>query len=203
MASQKQIAANRCNAQKSTGPKTEPGKEIVSRNAVTHGLLATKAAVLPGEEEAFAHFEAAMIEDLGPDSFFEHLQVNTLIQAAWRKLRLNHIEVGVLIDAILKEREKRRAASLTEGSGDPPLDEQHQVAVEIARAYQRSSAAISTLERYRGKLGREFDRALEQFRIAHFARVAMWEPHYVANMKRFDPPSDYSKKADRNPNARR
>jgi hypothetical protein len=165
--------------------------------------LANKAAVLPGEEEAFANFQAAMIEGLGPDSFFEHFQVNTLVQAAWRKLRLNHIEVGVLIDAIRKEQEKRRTAPPDEASGDPPLDEQHQVAVEIARAYQRSSTAISTLERYRGKLDREFDRALEQFRIAHYARVAMWDPHYVANLKRFDPPTDYSKKADRNPNARR
>lgn len=203
MATQKQIAANRRNALKSTGPKTESGKEIVSRNAVTHGLLATKAAVLPGEEEAFANFEAAMIEDLGPDSFFERFEVNTLVQAAWRSLRLNHIEVGVLIDAILKKREKRRAAPLADGSGDPPLDEQHQSAVEIGRAYLRSSAAISTLERYRGKLGREFDRALEQFRIARYARVAMWDPHYVANMKRFNPPPDDCKKADRNPNARR
>jgi hypothetical protein len=49
----------------------------------------------------------------------------------------------------------------------------------------------------------EFDRALEQFRIAHYARVAMWDPHYVANLKRFNTePGDW-KKADRNPSAGR
>ena len=40
MATQKQIKANRQNAQKSTGPKTSDGKAVVSQNAVKHGLFA-------------------------------------------------------------------------------------------------------------------------------------------------------------------
>jgi hypothetical protein len=40
MATQAQILANRRNAQKSTGPRTEKGKAVVSQNAVKHGLLA-------------------------------------------------------------------------------------------------------------------------------------------------------------------
>jgi hypothetical protein len=38
MATEKQIAANRANAQKSTGPKTAAGKLTSSRNAYRHGL---------------------------------------------------------------------------------------------------------------------------------------------------------------------
>src|SRR5215470_1366202 len=38
MASERQIAANRRNAQKSTGPQTTGGKERASRNAYRHGL---------------------------------------------------------------------------------------------------------------------------------------------------------------------
>ena len=38
MASQRQIEANRCNAQRSTGPKTIVGKANSSRNALCHGL---------------------------------------------------------------------------------------------------------------------------------------------------------------------
>ena len=38
MASDKQIAANRANAQKSTGPKTAAGKLISAQNARRHGL---------------------------------------------------------------------------------------------------------------------------------------------------------------------
>jgi hypothetical protein len=38
MATEKQIAANRANAQKSTGPKTAAGRLKSSRNAFRHGL---------------------------------------------------------------------------------------------------------------------------------------------------------------------
>jgi len=41
MATPAQIAANRRNAAKSTGPKTSRGKQASSQNAVTHGLTAT------------------------------------------------------------------------------------------------------------------------------------------------------------------
>src|SRR5882762_2484391 len=40
MASEKQIAANRANAKRSTGPKTVAGKMSSSRNAFRHGLSA-------------------------------------------------------------------------------------------------------------------------------------------------------------------
>ena len=38
MATEKQIAANRANAKRSTGPRTLAGKTISSRNACRHGL---------------------------------------------------------------------------------------------------------------------------------------------------------------------
>ena len=38
MATEKQIAANRANARKSTGPRTAAGKKKSSRNAYQHGL---------------------------------------------------------------------------------------------------------------------------------------------------------------------
>jgi hypothetical protein len=43
MASERQIAANRRNAQKSTGPKSPAGKKRASRNAYRHGLAAYEA----------------------------------------------------------------------------------------------------------------------------------------------------------------
>src|SRR5262245_1213681 len=40
MATERQIAANRRNAKKSTGPQTEGGKKRTGRNALRHGLAA-------------------------------------------------------------------------------------------------------------------------------------------------------------------
>jgi hypothetical protein len=71
MASEKQIAANRANAKRSTGPKTAAGKLRSSRNAFRHGLSrpspsdpATSAKVdwIAGEvagEQASGHQKAA------------------------------------------------------------------------------------------------------------------------------------------------
>ena len=54
MTSQKQIEANRRNAQKSSGPKTIQGRSISRMNALKHGLLAEQV-VVPGEDfEEFA-----------------------------------------------------------------------------------------------------------------------------------------------------
>ena len=44
-----QVAANRRNATKSTGPRNEPGKAVARFNAVEYGLRAT-IPVLPGED---------------------------------------------------------------------------------------------------------------------------------------------------------
>ena len=48
----RQIEANRRNALKSTGPKTEAGKQQSHRNAVRHGLMAeTVVDVLEDSED--------------------------------------------------------------------------------------------------------------------------------------------------------
>jgi len=51
MATTAQKLANRNNSQKSTGPKSDEGKAVVSKNAVKHGLFAAEA-VISGENPA-------------------------------------------------------------------------------------------------------------------------------------------------------
>ena len=57
MVTGKQLAANRRNALKSTGPRSAAGKDVASKNALKHGLLSSQPvmddesqnAVLPNE----------------------------------------------------------------------------------------------------------------------------------------------------------
>jgi len=65
MASQKQIAANRANAQRSTGPKTAVGKMRSSRNSFRHGLSGPLPFDLASWSKVDAIARALKAEDAG------------------------------------------------------------------------------------------------------------------------------------------
>ena len=48
-ASERRIEANRRNALRSTGPKTERGKRTVAGNAIKHGFLAREVVITAGD----------------------------------------------------------------------------------------------------------------------------------------------------------
>ncbi len=98
MATQKQIDANRRNAQRSTGPKTPVGKAISSRNALTHGLRA-RAALLPGEDKnSFFRLFKAFRDHFHPLGRFEEVLVEQMTVAYWKLSRLTRIEAHVYQD---------------------------------------------------------------------------------------------------------
>jgi hypothetical protein len=64
MASERQIAANRANAGKSSGPRSASGKKRASRNALKHGLnTPLSGAAVTREIEALARQIAGDSED--------------------------------------------------------------------------------------------------------------------------------------------
>lgn len=84
------IEANRANAQRSTGPKTDAGKEVVKNNALKHGLL-TKTLAFENEEAA-AEFQSLCGElesDLKPEGALEKMLAED-IAVSWWKLRTVH-----------------------------------------------------------------------------------------------------------------
>jgi hypothetical protein len=105
MISDKQLQANRANAQKSTGPKTEEGKSIVSKNATFHGLRSVHS-VIDGEDPAeYNDFRNDMIAQLDPIGPMEALLVDRIVHSAWRLRRIGSIESEVY-DFILHSAKK-------------------------------------------------------------------------------------------------
>ena len=113
-----QIKANRNNAKKSTGPRTEEGKARVAQNALKHGLLA-RDTVLPGEDAAdFDRQLSALEADLQPANSLEFELVRQIADSQWRMHRLTRLETGFLAAAVADQRrhlEKRRPEELRPG----------------------------------------------------------------------------------------
>jgi hypothetical protein len=95
MTSHRQIEANRRNALRSTGPRTEVGKQASRRNAVRHGL--TAETVISALEDAadYKAFEAAITADYDARSAVERELVLRLASVLWRLRRATMMEAGL------------------------------------------------------------------------------------------------------------
>jgi hypothetical protein len=99
MATEKQIKANRKNAQKSTGPKTAEGKAAVSQNAVKHGLFTD--SVVTGETEAeYAAFHGELLAELAPRGVVEILLAERVVSLWWRLRRAERMQNQAIEDKI-------------------------------------------------------------------------------------------------------
>jgi hypothetical protein len=86
VASEKQIAANRANAQKSTGPKTAAGRVRPSRNAFRHGLSLPLRLDLATSETA-----GAIARLLTPDQSDEEPAATEVAQAQLELVRIREV----------------------------------------------------------------------------------------------------------------
>src|SRR5687767_8713548 len=95
MASLKQITANRLNALKSTGPRTDEGKQRSRQNALRHGL--TAETVIRALENAtdYQALEDNIVADYQPRSATERELVVRLASVLWRLRRSTSIETGL------------------------------------------------------------------------------------------------------------
>jgi len=102
MTTDKQIEANKENAQLSTGTKTEEGKAIVSKNAIKHGLLSETLVITCknyGESRAdFNNLLTALINEFNPSSPLETLMIEKVAIGFWKYKRLITLETMTLED---------------------------------------------------------------------------------------------------------
>src|SRR5262249_29864780 len=95
MTSYRQIEANRGNALRSTGPKTEPGKQASRRNALRHGLTAETVIGKLEDADDYKAFEEAITADYDAQSVVERELVLRLASILWRLRRATIMETGL------------------------------------------------------------------------------------------------------------
>jgi len=90
--SAEKLAANRANAQHSTGPKTKEGKAKVAQNASSHRIFSPFLLHEGDDETLFVSFRDKLLEDLFPQTFLELAAADRIISLHWKLRRLEFAE---------------------------------------------------------------------------------------------------------------
>jgi hypothetical protein len=155
MTTKKQIAANRRNAKRSTGPRTEEGKLRSSQNAMTHGLLSRQVLLKEEDPDRFREVWGALWEELRPEGELETYLAARIVSGIWRMNRIVRIEAQLFNEAPL------RAVEPEAGIGKIfRLDCGH------------GGSAFAKLLRYETAIDRGIQRALRELRAVQAARRA-------------------------------
>jgi hypothetical protein len=168
--SEKQLAANRANARRSTGPRTPEGKARAPRNARRHGFTASTFAVVRLEElNEVQRLTDDLIAVYRPINSQELFAIERIALAQQAILRAARLESG-LFTASLDEALDRR--------GDPvtPMSDELIGDLEITRAQNRNFALAagfhrlvsranswSLFLRYQAQAERHYRRAVDEF----------------------------------------
>jgi hypothetical protein len=115
MTSWQQFQANRLNALKSTGPRTEEGKRASRRNAVRHGLTAETVIDALEDGEDYRGFEAAVVADYDAETAVERELVLRLASLLWRLRRIIAIETDLFQIQAEILRDRRNTVTTTHG----------------------------------------------------------------------------------------
>ena len=156
MTSLRQIESNRLNCLKSTGPRSEEGKQRSRVNAVRHGL--TAETVISSLEDAadYEAFEQAVCAGYDPLTAVERELVLRLASVLWRLRRANLIETQLF--RCSSSLEKRPTASSSE------QQEKHLLADAFLALLGEPSKPIDRLARYETALWRQARQLLIQLR---------------------------------------
>jgi hypothetical protein len=143
-----QIAANRRNALRSTGPRSDAGRAIASRNALKHGLTAEQVILFDESREAFEHFYADLIAALKPRGPIENQLAERIVINAWRLRRAYRIESGMFGGA---------RTAWREGSAEQTSE----VDLVFLRLSTSNGDELGKLSRYEAAIERSLRRALQ------------------------------------------
>ena len=153
MATEKQIAANRANAQKSSGATTPEGRQRASLNALRHGLTG-QVTVMPHEDrEAFNHFCAEIVASLNPANALEQQLAQSVAQDNWRLNRARAMEDNIL--------------ALGHTSEAAEMDAEHpeiHAAVTAARVFSEDPHQFQLLTLYMQRTNRDIHRNINLLR---------------------------------------
>ena len=185
MTSLKQLEANRRNALKSTGPRTENGKHASRRNALRHGFTAETVIEPLEDPEEYRRFETAIVAEYLPQTPAERELVHRLASLFWRLRRATSIETGLLRmqSEILHWFRNSRRSTVRTREGEGALRSSDQTGPECRRDGPAERERAQELDAPRGRT----DAPTPSRDIAiSFLRLANLDSEIVDRLSRYE-----------------
>jgi hypothetical protein len=169
MYSAAQFAANKANAQHSTGPTSEPGKQRTRLNAYKHGLTGQIHLLTAAEQTAFEAHCKSICEALAPVGALETDLAQAIAENRWRLKRIRAMETAVFADG-------RHGALGFIPTGDPLSEDPTQLLIDEATNQARSWLAKSDnfqlFTLYEQRINRTIERNMAELRTLRAERKA-------------------------------
>jgi hypothetical protein len=159
MATEKQIAANRLNALKSTGPKTPETKAKSRLNAQRDGLTGQVTTLSDEERPIFEKLKADHIAALNPDGLQQLKIAHSIAWDTWRLDHLRAIEMNVYAQAAEEEAAKEEAANEnTASDANPANSDELDAAISDARTFRAEAKRFELMSLYEQRMNRSLHR---------------------------------------------
>ena len=152
MATPKQTAANRMNAQKSSGPRSTAGKAVSRFNALKHGIYAVHQIMFDEKPEDLAELTAEYHELYSPADSKQRFLVDSLVHNEWRLRRMRRVEAELWQTVSNAFLVKNIETTITCTSGDAfatdssSFERLQRVANSCDRAYHRTLKELEKLK---------------------------------------------------------
>jgi hypothetical protein len=151
MPTEKQIAANRRNAQKSPGPSSPEAKAKTRMNAMRDGITGQVITLSDEDRPVFEQLKAELIEDFAPKTTMELRLANSIAWDTWRLDHLRAVEMNLY----------------ALGTQDPDCDiecegPQLHTAMSGALTFVKQSKKIGLLSIYEQRLNRSIHKNMDK-----------------------------------------
>jgi hypothetical protein len=168
---EKQLAANRANASKSTGPRTPEGKSRAAQNARRHGLCIGAISITRLEDHSeLENLRADAVAAYLPRTSQESFAVDRIALAQLQIMRAARVEAGLFMECLntcLNDDNKTSIFRLHEqliGDEQPRLEQNGTYALATGMELMaRRGNVWSLFLRYQAQAERQYRRAVEEF----------------------------------------
>jgi hypothetical protein len=161
MISEKQLEANRRNAQRSTGPRTEEGKRVAALNARRHNLTGQVTAMTEADRIMHDAFSASIVENLAPEGAMETQLAQRIATDSWRLNRISAVE-----DNLFALGHNAKSGEIE--TEDPEIH----AALTAAKVFKEESKQLQLLTLYQQRLERSVQKNLALLQGLQAARLA-------------------------------